>query len=212
MGSKPDYDPNTVKQNWEALSTDENSVLLNRATQGLYAPGSTFKIVTALEYMREHSDYNSYSYNCTGVIEQEGTAIHCYGGNVHGPLDLQGSFAYSCNTSFSNIGLSLDPSAFQATSKELLFGKKLPCVLPAAKSSFTLSVQDGSAARMMTAWSAAITSFRGASVIWWSWQTPAPTMSGMPSGGMTICPLFRKTGCSRSQRTKHSSSRCCPLL
>ena len=41
---------------------------------------------------------------------------------------------------------------------------------------------------------------------------PAPTMSGMPSGGMTICPLFRKTGCSRSQRTKHSSSRCCPLL
>ena len=30
--------------------------------------------------MREHSDYNSYSYNCTGVIEQEGTAIHCYGG------------------------------------------------------------------------------------------------------------------------------------
>ena len=151
MVSKPDYDPNTVKQNWEALSTDENSVLLNRATQGLYAPGSTFKIVTALEYMREHSDYNSYSYNCTGVIEQEGTAIHCYGGNVHGPLDLQGSFAYSCNTSFSNIGLSLDPSAFQATSKELLFGKKLPCVLPAAKSSFTLSAQDGSAARMMTA-------------------------------------------------------------
>lgn len=151
MVSKPDYDPNTVKQNWEALSTDENSVLLNRATQGLYAPGSTFKIVTALEYMREHSDYSSYSYNCTGVIEQEGAAIHCYGGKVHGPLDLQGSFAYSCNTSFANVGLNLDSDAFQATAKELLFGKKLPCVLPAAKSRFTLSEQDGSAARMMTA-------------------------------------------------------------
>ena len=37
------------------------------------------------------------------------------------------------------------------------------------------------------------------------------TMSGMPSGGMTICPLFRKAGCLRSRRTKHSSSRCCPL-
>ena len=46
MVSKPDYDPNTVKQNWEALSTDENSVLLNRAPRALYAPGSTFKIVT----------------------------------------------------------------------------------------------------------------------------------------------------------------------
>ena len=60
-------------------------------------------------------------------------------------------------------------------------------------------------------WRAAITSFHGASVIWWSWQTPAPTMSGMPSGGMTICLLFRKAGCLRSRRTKHSSSRCCPL-
>ena len=35
--------------------------------------------------------------------------------------------------------------------------------------------------------------------------------SGMPSGGMTICLLFRKAGCLRSRRTKHSSSRCCPL-
>ena len=44
MVSKPDFDPNTVESSWNALSTDENSVLLNRATQGQYAPGSTFKL------------------------------------------------------------------------------------------------------------------------------------------------------------------------
>ena len=60
--SKPDFDPNTLAENWEILNTDEeNSPLLNRATNGSYAPGSVFKIVTALAYMRQDTDYNSYS-------------------------------------------------------------------------------------------------------------------------------------------------------
>ena len=49
MVSKPDFDPNEIDQEWEALVNDkDNSELLNRATQGLYPPGSTFKMVTAL--------------------------------------------------------------------------------------------------------------------------------------------------------------------
>lgn len=51
MVSKPDFDPNAVAENWDFLNTDQDSALLNRATQGQYAPGSTFKVVTALEYM-----------------------------------------------------------------------------------------------------------------------------------------------------------------
>ncbi len=52
MVSKPDFDPNEVAANWEAISGDsESSVLVNRATQGQYPPGSTFKILTTLEYM-----------------------------------------------------------------------------------------------------------------------------------------------------------------
>ena len=151
MVSKPDFDPNTVAANWEALNSDENSVLLNRATQGQYAPGSTFKVVTALEYMRENVGYASYSYNCTGAIEQDGVTIHCYGGNVHGPVNFQDSLAYSCNASFSNIGLSLDTKKFQETTKGLLFGSKLPSVLPYSKSSFSLESESSSADKMMTA-------------------------------------------------------------
>ena len=61
MVSKPDFDPNTVSENWASISEDEeNSPLINRATQGLYPPGSTFKIVTLHEYMREHPiDYGN---------------------------------------------------------------------------------------------------------------------------------------------------------
>ncbi len=151
MVSKPDYDPNTVAADWESLNTDENSALLNRATQGQYAPGSTFKIVTALEYMRENPGYDSYNYDCTGVIEADGTSIRCYGGHVHGQVSFRDSLAYSCNTSFCNIGLSLDVGSFRDTAGELLFNSSLPSVLPYYKSSFKLDNNSSTADRMMTA-------------------------------------------------------------
>lgn len=151
MVSKPDFDSNTVAENWDFMNTDQDSVLLNRATQGQYAPGSTFKVVTALEYMRENPDYENYGYNCTGAIEKDGVTIRCYNGHVHGQVGFQDSLAYSCNTSFSNIGLSLDIKNFRETSKELLFNSKLPSVLPYSKSSFSLEPGAGSADKMMTA-------------------------------------------------------------
>lgn len=151
MVSKPDFDPNTVTQNWDVLNVDEDSALLNRATQGQYAPGSTFKVVTALEYMRENTGYAGYNYDCTGAIEQDGVTIHCYGGHAHGMVDLQDSLAYSCNASFSNIGLSLDVSKFQDTAKDLLFDSKLPSDLAYSESIFALEKGAGSADKMMTA-------------------------------------------------------------
>ena len=86
MVSKPDFDPNTVEENWNSLSSDTNSVLLNRATQGQYAPGSSFKVVTLLEFMRENPDYSSYSYNCTGSIENSGISFAriCSSMSIHG--------------------------------------------------------------------------------------------------------------------------------
>lgn len=152
MVSAPSYDPNNVEANWEALNSDDSqSPLLNRASQGLYAPGSTFKVVTALEYMREHSDYQNYSYECAGEITAEGTTIHCFDNTVHGLEDLRSSMANSCNSSFANIGLSLNKTAFRNTAEELLFNKKLPSVLDSSKSSFKITESSNSAEMMMTA-------------------------------------------------------------
>lgn len=152
MLSKPDFDPNTVEQDWDALNSDPDSSLLNRALQGQYAPGSTFKIVTALEYMREHADYESYTYTCSGSITYDGVTIPCAGGNVHGTVSLADSFAYSCNSSFCNIGLSLDISGYQDTAGDLLFNKALPGNdISPARSSFSLGGNASSSDRMMTA-------------------------------------------------------------
>lgn len=152
MVSKPTFDPNSLEANWEYLSSeDSDSALLNRATQGAYAPGSTFKVVTALEYMRERSDYGSYTYDCYGEISADGTTIHCFDHTVHGFQDLRSSMANSCNASFANIGLSLDKTAYAQTAKELLFNTRLPSVLDASKSRFEINESSTSADMMMTA-------------------------------------------------------------
>lgn len=150
MVSKPDFDPNTIGKNWESITTGEESVLLNRVTQGAYAPGSVFKLVTTLAYMRENNAYANYSYECESEIEHEGTTIHCAKNRKHGEEDLLTSIANSCNTSFCNIGLTLNISKFQNTAKDLLFNAKLPSVLPYSQSKFHLGTDASSAEIMMT--------------------------------------------------------------
>lgn len=127
MVSKPDFNPEEISEIWDDLIGDEeSSILLNRVTQGLYPPGSTFKIVTALEYIKENPDtYQNYSYNCTGSITKGEDRIQCYHGTVHGTVGFERSFAKSCNTSFANIGLSLDRDAFADTLDALLFNQSL---------------------------------------------------------------------------------------
>ncbi len=125
--SKPDFDPNQINTIWEDVNEDsQNSVLLNRATQGLYPPGSTFKIVTALEYIKENSDVSNYSFDCTGSFERGDSIINCYHGQSHGHVDFTTSFAKSCNSSFANISTMLNKKAFQKTCRELLFNGALP--------------------------------------------------------------------------------------
>lgn len=151
MVSKPTFDPNTIQSDWEWLTNDEDSSLLNRATQGAYAPGSIFKVVTTLEYIRENANYADYSYECSGEITQGETTIHCANGRVHGTENLGTSLANSCNASYSQIGLALNLSSFKETAKDLLFDSKLPCDFPYTQSKFQLTKDSSESEVMMTA-------------------------------------------------------------
>lgn len=150
MVSKPDFDPNTIAADWDSITAEDanSSVLLNRVTQGLYPPGSTFKIFTLLEYMKENKNYKGYAYECDGSFTEAGNVIHCFGNAVHGQENLKHAFAHSCNTSFSSIGLSLNLDKFARTNEKLLFNSELPCDLPYKKSSYTLT-DDASAWEIM---------------------------------------------------------------
>lgn len=141
MVSKPDFNPEEIEQIWDELISDSNSsVLLNRVTQGLYPPGSTFKIITALEYIRQNPEnYSDYKYQCLGTFVKGEDKIQCYHGSVHNTVDFDKSFAKSCNTSFANIGLSLDRNALSDTLKGLMFNCDLPLSVPYSKSYINVS-------------------------------------------------------------------------
>lgn len=126
--SKPDFNPNDIIYEWEELYNDNvYSPLLNRAFLGLYPPGSTFKIVTTLEYLKENNNnINNYDFDCTGSFAYDGSVINCYHGNSHGNVDYVKSFAKSCNSSFANITSTLKKKEFNRTCEQLLFMQELP--------------------------------------------------------------------------------------
>lgn len=154
MVSKPSYDPNEIDANWENLFQDEDneSPLLNRASQGLYPPGSTFKVISTLAYIRANPDYMDYSYECKGSTEYEGMVIKCSNNKVHGKVDLEEAFAKSCNTAFSTIGKDLLIDDIRSLSESFFFNMPLPAKILNNPSSFLLKVgESGVKETMQTA-------------------------------------------------------------
>lgn len=143
MVSKPDYNPNQIEEIWESLSESEDneqSFLLNRATQGRYPPGSTFKILTALEYLREYpEEIADFSYTCNGSYQYEGAVIHCYHKTVHGTLSFEMAFAKSCNGAFASIGPKLSAERFTSLCESFLLNQDLPLALSYVSSQFHMT-------------------------------------------------------------------------
>lgn len=143
MVSKPDYDPNALRGMWEVLRTDQsgNARLLNRATQGVYPPGSTFKIVDAIELLQEDpAAIYKFSFDCEdGVYENGEDSIHCFDYEHHHMQNLEQAFAHSCNSAFAKLVTEdLDQDRFRKTLSRLLFDQPLPYDLPSSDSSSQL--------------------------------------------------------------------------
>ena len=114
MVSLPNFNPQDVGN----VSGDD---LVNRATEGLYAPGSVMKIVTAASALENIPDIGSRSWDCTGTVDVDDQTIPCYGTHAHGAVDLTEAFALSCNTTFSKIGDELGWDALRDTARDFGF-------------------------------------------------------------------------------------------
>lgn len=153
MVSNPAYDPNIIAEQWEDLiaETNKEANLLNRATQGLYPPGSTFKLITLLEFIRQYPDtWQDFTYECTGVNKGDGYTMRCYGSTSHGHLTLEEALVTSCNGAFAAIGQMLDRDQFTLTCQSLGFGQKLSLPLQNKASQFALE-------KDLTSWAVAQT-------------------------------------------------------
>ena len=125
MVSKPAYDPNKIDSIWEEIKDDNvKKQLTNRVSQEAYPPGSIFKVVTLLEYIRENPDYNNYTYECNGKYVGAFGEITC--GKAHGKVNLKESLAYSCNTSFANIGENLNSDKWKESVASLQLDTYIP--------------------------------------------------------------------------------------
>ncbi len=143
MVSTPAFNPNRITEIWDSISTDEkNTPLINRTIQGQYPPGSTFKVVTALSFIRNDKDYANYVHNCTGSITIEGTTIDCYNNEVHGEVDLQKALQVSCNSYFASLSNKVKPRQLEKTANKLLFNQSLDFILPYKNSSFGFKSTD----------------------------------------------------------------------
>ena len=144
MVSQPNFNANLVDERWAELISPDNTKaqLVNRATQGLYPPGSTFKMLTVLEYMKENPNtWQDYVYNCNGSYQNGDYTIKCYHGTAHGAQNLIQAFANSCNGAFAEIGMQINSEKFRALANQMLFNSELPYTLPYNQSTFSL---DGS--------------------------------------------------------------------
>lgn len=153
MVSQPNFNANLVDEKWEELIAPDNTKaqLVNRAAQGLYPPGSTFKIVTVLEYIREHPDtWQDFTFHCNGVYQTGDYTIKCYHSEAHGDQNLIQAFANSCNGAFAEMGLSIDSGRFRGLADQLLFNSPLPYALPYNQSSFTMTDGAGEWERLQT--------------------------------------------------------------
>lgn len=143
MVSKPDFDPNDIDSVWEEANSENStsSVLLNRATQGLYPPGSTFKVLTTLAFMRQNPrKFMEYHYNCSSEEQVfNSVTVHCYGRKTHGEQDLSEALANSCNQAYADIGTQLDVDEWKDMLEDFLYNKDLPYTGASATSRFYLT-------------------------------------------------------------------------
>lgn len=142
MYSSPTFDPNDIEEDWTKLNTDEeNSPLLNRVTKGLYPPGSIFKVITTLAYMREGIGLD-FTYDCHGSISGDDFTIKCFKGTAHGRVDLSKAFAKSCNSYFVALEQKLGADHLKAAAEAVGFNQALDVDFGYSVSQFNLTEQD----------------------------------------------------------------------
>jgi penicillin-binding protein 2 len=107
--SRPAYDPNAFaagidRATWATLTTDEDRPLNDRAIQGRYSPGSTFKMAVATAALQEGVITPDFKVHCVGGATFYGRPFKCWKKGGHGTMDLRHAIEQSCNVYFYTIG------------------------------------------------------------------------------------------------------------
>jgi penicillin-binding protein 2 len=109
FSSRPAFDPNAFaagidRRAWAALNTDDLKPLQNRALQGRYSPGSTFKMAVGLAGLEEGIITPEFKVFCPGGQTFYGRYFKCWKKGGHGTMDLRHAIEQSCDVYFYTVG------------------------------------------------------------------------------------------------------------
>lgn len=135
MASVPSYDPNDFDAKFAALSNDPSSPLVDRALDGLYPPGSTFKIFTAASALDAGTVSMDSHFDDPGYLQIGNFTLHDNESEATGYADLTTAFALSSNVDFAQIALKMGVDQFYDYIGRWGIGESLDFQLPAQRSS-----------------------------------------------------------------------------
>lgn len=129
LASKPSFDPaDFIKgidsETWANLINDESSPLLNRATQGLYAPGSVFKMVPSVAALNEGIINEEEYVYCPGYYKSGNSKFRCWKRGGHGSMNLRSALVHSCDVYFYKIAEMMGISNLNKYMKAFGYGIK----------------------------------------------------------------------------------------
>jgi penicillin-binding protein A len=140
LASSPSYDPNVIEEDWERAQRAPGAgctppaPLVNRATDGLYAPGSTYKIVTGAAALEDDRYSLSSTFVDPGYCTVYGRRVNNYDTTrPFGRVDFVTAMRYSINSVFCNMGLQLGAIEILQQSRRFGFYSRPPLETPAAE-------------------------------------------------------------------------------
>ncbi len=123
LASTPAFDPNIFTKGipstlWKELNESPYKPLLNKPLGGIYPPGSTFKMVTAIAAQRAGIS-PSFQVRCNGKFWYGNRFFHCWKKEGHGVVDMRGAIKHSCDTFFYTCATQLDVDIIADTARKL---------------------------------------------------------------------------------------------
>jgi penicillin-binding protein 2 len=130
MVSSPTFNPNSFvhgvgSTEWKELLDNRDKPMINKATSGLYPPGSTIKTLTALSALENDIVSPKMLINCKGYIDLHGERFHCWKKKGHGVINMRRALKHSCDVYFYEVSRKLGIDRLAKTAKNFGLGQKI---------------------------------------------------------------------------------------
>jgi len=127
--SQPGFDSNKFilglgEQQWRSWLEDARRPLLNRVTQSVYPPASTFKLLVGMAGLKYHLPLIDHGSFCSGYLKVGKSKFHCWKKTGHGRMNLHDAIVQSCDVYFYNLGKQLGIDRLRSNAREWGFGEQ----------------------------------------------------------------------------------------